>query len=46
MKNPRVVFFSIVAIGCLVLAVFIHWMFIIPAVVLMIINQRELMRKR
>ena len=45
MKNPRVVIQSIIAIGFLVLTFTVHWMFIIGAVILMIQNQRELMKK-
>ena len=46
MKNSRVVLYSIVALVSLALAIFLHWLFIVPAVVLMILNQRELMRKK
>lgn len=44
--NLKVVIFSIIAIGFLVLTFTINWMFIIGAVILMILNQRELMKKR
>lgn len=44
--NLKVVIFSILAIGFLVLTFTINWMFIIGAVILMILNQRELMKKR
>lgn len=43
--NLKVVIFSILAIGFLIFTFTIHWMFIIGAVVLMILNQRELFRK-
>ena len=46
MKNPKVVFYSIIALICLVLTFTIDWLFIIPAVILMYLNQRELMRKK
>ena len=46
MKNPKVVIFSIFALGFLVLTFLVDWIFIIGAVVLMILNQRELMRKK
>ena len=46
MKNPKVVIFSIFALGFLVLTFLVNWFFIIGAVVLMILNQRELMRKK
>ncbi len=46
MKNPKVVFYSILALGFLALTFFVDWLFIIGAVILMIINQKELMRKK
>ena len=46
MKNPKVVIFSIIALGFLVLTFLVDWFFIIGAVVLMILNQRELMEKK
>tara|TARA_Y100000310_G_scaffold342963_1_gene448496 strand:- start:4938 stop:5087 length:150 start_codon:yes stop_codon:yes gene_type:complete len=47
MKNPKVVFYSILALGFLILTFLVDWIFIIGAVVLMYLNQRELMvRKR
>ncbi|MFH1503370.1 MAG: hypothetical protein ABIE36_01815 [Candidatus Diapherotrites archaeon] len=45
MKHPRIFLFSLFALGFLVLAFLVNWMFIIGAVVLIILNQRELMRK-
>ena len=45
-KNPKVVLFSLFAIGFAVLAILVHWLFIIPAVILMILNQRELFKKK
>ena len=44
--NAKVVGFSIIALVCLVLGFLIHWLFIVPAVILMIINQKELMKKK
>jgi len=44
--NIKVVIFSIVALGFMALTFLVYWMFIIGAVVLMILNQRELMRKK
>lgn len=42
-KNPRVVIYSLIAIGFIVLTfVFDEWLFIIGAVVLWYLNQREL----
>jgi len=46
MKNKKVVFYSIIALICLYLGFTLHWMFVIPAVIIMIINQKELMKKR
>ncbi|MBU1252116.1 MAG: hypothetical protein KJ905_01470 [Nanoarchaeota archaeon] len=45
--NYNIVFNSLVALGFLALA-FIrsNWLYIIPSVILMIINQRELMKPR
>lgn len=45
MKNPKVVIYSLIALGFLALAFLVDWLFIIGAVILMIINQRELMKK-
>ncbi len=45
MKNPRVVLYSLIAIFFLILTFTADWLFIIPAVILMILNQRELMKK-
>jgi len=45
MKNPRVVLYSLIALGFLVLTFTVDWLFIIPAVILLIINQKELMKK-
>jgi len=46
MKNPKVVIFSIIALGFLALTFFIDWIFIIGAVILMFLNQKELMKKK
>lgn len=45
MKNPKVVLYSLIALGFLVLTFTVDWLFIIPAVILLIINQKELMKK-
>ncbi len=44
--NIKVVTFSLIALLCIVLGFIIHWMFMVPAVILMIINQKELMKKK
>jgi len=46
MKNQRVVLYSIIALIFVVLAIVVDWLFIIPAVILMLINQKELMKKK
>lgn len=46
MKNPKVVLYSIIALIFVFLAILLDWLFIIPAVILMLINQRELMKKK
>ncbi|MBU1129069.1 MAG: hypothetical protein KJ949_00365 [Nanoarchaeota archaeon] len=46
MKNPKVVIFSIIALGFLVLTFLVDWLFIIPAVILMYLNQKELMKNK
>jgi len=43
--NVKVVVYSIIALGFLAMTFLVDWLFIIPAVILMILNQRELMRK-
>ena len=45
MKNWKVVFSSLLALLCVVLSFTTDWLFIIPAVIIMIINQREIMKK-
>lgn len=44
--NLKVVIFSILALGFIALSFFVNWLFIIGAIVLMLINQRELFSKR
>ncbi|MCL5730444.1 MAG: hypothetical protein M1165_02665 [Candidatus Pacearchaeota archaeon] len=43
-KNPRIVVFSLLALACIVLTFAVSWMFLIGAVILMLLNQRELMK--
>jgi len=45
LKNPKVVIYSIIALFCLILTFLIDWLFIIPAAILMYLNQKELMKK-
>jgi hypothetical protein len=44
--NKKVVLFSIIALGFLALTFFVDWLFIIGAVILMYLNQKELMKKK
>jgi len=44
LKNKRVFFFALIALVCVVLAFLVHWAFIIGAVILVILNQRELFK--
>ena len=46
MKNIKVMVFSIIALICVVLAFVIDWLFLIPAVIIMLINQKELIKKK
>ncbi|MEK6926307.1 MAG: hypothetical protein AABW50_03445 [Nanoarchaeota archaeon] len=43
--NWKVVTYSLAALACLALTFFVDWLFIIPAAILMILNQRELFKK-
>jgi hypothetical protein len=44
--NKKVVLYSIIALGFLYLTFLVDWIFIIGAVILMFINQKELMKKK
>ena len=45
-KNPKVVVYSLIALFFLFLTFTVDWLFIIPAVIIMFINQKELFKKR
>jgi hypothetical protein len=45
MKNNKVVIYSIIALAFLVLTFLVDWVFIIGAVILMYLNQKELIKK-
>ena len=45
MKNPKVVLLSLIALGFLALTFLVDWLFIIGAVILLYLNQKELMKK-
>jgi hypothetical protein len=42
--NKKVTILSIIALGCVALAFTIDWLFLIPAIIIMLINQKELMK--
>lgn len=44
--NTKVIIYSFLALICLVLTFFVDWIFILGAFVLVILSQRELMKKR
>ncbi len=46
MKSKKVVVLSLIALGFVALGFFVNWLFFIPAVIIIFINQRELMKKR
>ena len=46
MKNKKVMILSIIALICIGLAIAIDWLFLIPTVIIMLINQRELIKKK
>lgn len=47
MKNKKVMILSIIALIFIVLAIVTReWLFLIPAVIIMIINQKELIKKK
>jgi predicted RND superfamily exporter protein len=45
MKYPKVFWFSLLAIGFVILAFLVNWLFLIGAVILVLINQKELLKK-
>ena len=44
--NWKVVILSLIALGFLALTFFVDWLIIIGAVIIMLINQKELLGKR
>jgi len=42
--NKKVIFLSILALGFLALTFFVDWLFIVGAVIIMYINQKELFK--
>jgi len=45
MKNPKVVWYSLIALVFVALTFLVDWLFIIPAAIILFINQKELMKK-
>jgi hypothetical protein len=43
--NYRVIIYSLLALGFLYLTYTVDWMFIVGAAILMVLSQRELMKK-
>lgn len=46
MKNPKVVFLSIIALFFILLTFFIDWIFIIPAAIISFVNWKILMKDK
>ncbi len=44
--NVKVIIYSIIAFGFLALTFLVDWMFIIGAMIMIYLNQKELMKKR
>jgi len=44
--NWKVVVYSVLGLICIVLSFKIDWAFLLPAVIFMLLNQRELSKKR
>lgn len=44
LKNPKVVVFSLLALVCIALTFLVNYWFLVGAIVLMLLNQRELMK--
>ncbi len=44
--NWRIIIYSLIALVCLVLMFIVDWLFIIPAVILVFLNQREIIKDR
>jgi len=45
-RSLRIVIYSLIALGFLALSFLVDWLFIIGAVIFMILNQKELMKKK
>jgi len=43
--NTKVIVYSLIALGFVALTAFVDWLFIIGAVIMIYLNQKELMKK-
>jgi len=46
MINKKVIIYSLIALGFVALTFLVDWIFIIGALILIYLNQRELMKKK
>ncbi len=46
MRDTKVMILSIIALGCVILAIIVDWLFLIPAVIIMLYNQKRLIKKK
>lgn len=44
--NKKVILFSTIALAFVLMSFFVHWAFIIGAIILISLNQKELFKKR
>ncbi len=44
-KNPKVMIYSLLAIAFIILTFTVNWAFLIGAIILVFLNQRELMKQ-
>lgn len=44
--NKKITILSLIALACVILAFVIDWLFLIPAIIIVIINQRELLKNK
>lgn len=42
MKNKKVVIYSFIGLGCIALMFFVHWIFVIGAIIIIWLNKKEL----
>ena len=44
--NWKVIIYSIIALGCIALSYFVDWAFLIGAIIMVFLNQRELFKNK